>query len=92
MTVQKDDINGLAQKVQSSSSGNVLIVAHSDTLPGIVQKLGEATIASIGNTEYDRLLIVNIGGSNAATVTTLHYCHCESATPGSAIQGMHPQR
>lgn len=90
--VKKDDIDGLVQKVRSSSAGDVLIVAHSDTLSKIVQKLGAGDIAVIGNTEYDRLLVVHTGGSNAATVTTLRYCQCEGMTPKTAIQEMKPER
>ncbi len=53
------------------SSGNVLVVAHSNTLPEIMQGLGISSPPKIGETDYDDLFIVIPGAS--PRLLHLHY-------------------
>jgi broad specificity phosphatase PhoE len=55
----------------AAEKGNVLIVAHSNTLPAILAALGAQGV-TIPDTAYDQLFIVT--ASNPKGVTTLHYC------------------
>ncbi len=83
----------LVQKVRAAvQSGDVLIVAQQDTLPQIVQQLGGETIPAVGDSEFDRLIIVHVNHSGSS-VTTLRYCDCgvpASAPSHGMNQGMAP--
>ncbi len=82
--VNSADTDALVKKVHSTAAEAVLIVAHSDTLAGIIAKLGGGTIAPIATDEYDRLFILNSNSSNSAPVVTLRYCDCTADnTPAS---------
>lgn len=61
-TVPSKDTPGLVAKVKSAK-GNVLVVGHSNTVPDIVKGLGIATPVAIGESDYDNLFIVTLGGS-----------------------------
>lgn len=49
-----------------------LVVGHSDTIPAIVSALGGST-PPLGETEFDRMLIVHTDPAARTTVLTLHY-------------------
>ena len=53
------------------SSGNALVVGHSNTLPEIAQSLGVSTTLKIGETDYDDLFVVLTG--EAPRLIHLHY-------------------
>lgn len=53
------------------SSGNVLVVGHSNTLPEIMQGLGIPSPPKIGESDYDDLFIVITGRSSR--LLHLHY-------------------
>jgi broad specificity phosphatase PhoE len=74
--IASSDIDGLVEKLHSASAEVVLVVAHSDTLPGIIEKLGGGTIPAIGNAEYDRLFLVHSPDSKSSAAVTLRYCDC----------------
>jgi len=73
VSIASDDQNALVEKIRSAS-GNVLVVGHSDTLPGILQKLGIAQRVTIRSDEYDKLFVVIIAPDGAPAMTMLHYC------------------
>ncbi|MGH8077319.1 MAG: SixA phosphatase family protein [Lysobacter sp.] len=50
------------------ASGTVLIVGHSNTVPGIAAALCDCVVAPIGDSEFDRRLHVRIGGDGKATL------------------------
>ena len=62
----------------AAQSGNVLIVGHSNTIPGILSALG-APAMTIPDTTYDLLFILDT--SDPQHLTTLHYC---PSLPGDA--------
>lgn len=51
-----------------ASTGNVLVVGHSNTVGEIVQGLGVATPVTVGDADYDNLFMVTHG-----QVVRLHY-------------------
>jgi broad specificity phosphatase PhoE len=54
-----------------SSTGNTLVVGHSNTLPDIIKALGVSTPISIADSEYDNLFVVSAG--SPARLIHLHY-------------------
>lgn len=74
--VGSSNLNGLVEKLHSTSAGVVLVVAHSDTLPGIIEKLGGGAIRAIGSAEYDQLVVLQSGNSKSSAAVTLRYCDC----------------
>ena len=72
-----DDIDGLVKQLRADAGGNVLVVAHSDTLLKILRQLGAGDITPIGLHEYDRLFVFHYGTHNTkGSATTLRYCDC----------------
>jgi phosphohistidine phosphatase SixA len=86
-TVLKTNPDELVEKAKAAAlNGDVLIVAHQETVADIVQRLGGGTIPRVGPNEFDRLTILHLT-SSGATVTVLRYCDC--GVPASApAQGM----
>jgi broad specificity phosphatase PhoE len=71
------DVGALVAKLRADPPGGVaLVVGHGDTLPEIVRRLGGGTVPPVGDAEYDRLLVVTLGGGNQASVVTLRYAGC----------------
>jgi len=68
--VPAKDLDALMAKVKSAA-GNVLIVGHSNTLPGIVKRLGIDTPVTVGDADYDNLFVVT-GGAKPSLVR-LHF-------------------
>jgi broad specificity phosphatase PhoE len=60
--VPSSDTAALADRVKSAP-GNVLVVAHSNTLPGILKALGVDETVTIADAEYDNLFLVTRGAS-----------------------------
>jgi phosphohistidine phosphatase SixA len=54
-----------------SSTGNSLIIGHSNTLPEIIQALGVSTPITIADSEYDNLFVVTTG--SPARLIHMHY-------------------
>ncbi len=54
-----------------AKDGNVLIVGHSNTVPGILAAFGTSAV-TIPDTAYDQLFIFDV--ANPKELTTLHYC------------------
>jgi broad specificity phosphatase PhoE len=76
-------ILGLTVKVVTSKSaadlltqlkaekGNVLVVGHSNTVPGVIKAIGVATPVTIGDDEFDNMFLVSTG--TQPSVVRLHY-------------------
>ncbi len=75
-TVEYKDIPGLVEKLRSMPDKTVLVVAHSDTLPGILEKLGAGKVDPIKEDEFDRLFVFHYTGPASGSVVTLRYCDC----------------
>ena len=75
-TVEYKDIAGLVEKLRALPDKTVLVVAHSDTLPGIIEKLGAGKVDPIKEEEFDRLFVFHHTGPDSGSVVTLRYCDC----------------
>ena len=75
-TVEYKDTAGLVEKLRGMSDKRVLVVAHSDTLPEIIEKLGAGKIDPIKEDEFDRLLVFHHTGPTTGAVVTRRYCDC----------------
>jgi 2,3-bisphosphoglycerate-dependent phosphoglycerate mutase len=69
-TIDSKDVAGLLKKI-SSSTGNVLVVGHSHTLPEVLKGLGVTEPVTIGEDEFDSLFVVTRG--SPPTFVRLHY-------------------
>ena len=66
----------LARRVLAEHHGGiVLIVSHSNTVPGIVTALTNVPVHPIANTEYDRFTIVTAGAAGCQHVVQSQYGH-----------------
>lgn len=66
----------LAGRILSEHPGGiVLVVGHSNTVPGIVEALANVKIRAIERTEFDRFIIVTAGGKSCAHVLQAQYGH-----------------
>ena len=73
-----DDIAAFAKKLRAAAKDNVLVVAHADTLPKIIDQLGGGKIAPIEPSDYDKLFVFHYDRfGNKGSVTLLHYCDCK---------------
>jgi broad specificity phosphatase PhoE len=64
------DVSSLIARIRATS-GNVLVVAHSNTLPQIVKALGISTPVIMTEADYDNLFVVLAG--EAPRLIWLHY-------------------
>jgi broad specificity phosphatase PhoE len=55
----------------NGSSGNVLVVGHSNTIPDIIKALGITTTVSIADNDYDNLFVVIL--EEKPRLLRLHY-------------------
>ena len=67
--VPSKDANGLIERLKSSS-GNVLVIGHSNTVPAVLKALTGETV-TIGETEFDNLFVVT--GGSPGSLLRLHY-------------------
>jgi broad specificity phosphatase PhoE len=75
-TVEYKDTAGLVDKLRAMADKNVLVVAHSDTLPEIIEKLGAGKVDPIKEEEFDRLFVFHHTGPSSGSVVILRYCDC----------------
>lgn len=75
-TVEYKDTAALVDKLRAMPDKNVLVVAHSDTLPTIIAQLGAGKIDLIKDDEFDRLFVFHPTGQSSGSVVTLRYCDC----------------
>ena len=69
-TVPAQDRAALSAKLQGSS-GNVLVVGHSNTIPEIIKALGITDPVTIADNDYDNLFVVVLG--QKPRLLRLHY-------------------
>lgn len=68
----KGDAAAFAARLrQMRANGSVLIVGHSNTVPGIVAALCACDVAEMDESEYDRVSIVDIPADRAPRLTVL---------------------
>jgi broad specificity phosphatase PhoE len=66
----------LARRVLAEHHGGiVLVVSHSNTVPGIVSALTNVPVHPIASTEYDRFTVVSAGAAGCQHVTQSQYGH-----------------
>ena len=70
ITVPAKDRDTLVAKLKTSS-GNVLVVGHSNTIPDLTKSLGITTPVTIADNDYDNLFIVLLEGK--PRLLQLHY-------------------
>lgn len=81
LSLKADDIAAIVAAARARShSGDVLVVGHGDTVPGIVKALTGASI-TVPASSYDQLFIVRDGA-----LVALRYC--PAAEPGPQSQMM----
>jgi phosphohistidine phosphatase SixA len=69
-TIVKATDPGLTAAIQQAT-GNVLVVGHSNTVPGTIKNLGVGAPLTVGDDEFDNLFIVTPG--RTPQVLRLHY-------------------
>lgn len=74
-TLQRDLVYG--------TNGNVLVVANSDTLNFLVQRLHAGVLQPIAENEYDRLVVLSTAQGEAAPAASLHYCQPAAPAPAA---------
>lgn len=71
--IQANDVNAAAQKAeQAAAEGNVLVVAHSNTIAQLISGLGVHQQVNIADADYDWLFVVRTGPQ--PQLMKLHYC------------------
>jgi broad specificity phosphatase PhoE len=65
--------DALAATCALKSTGDVLIVGHSNTVVPIISKLGGPPIAVIGHEEFDNLFVLTLGGGSPPRLVHLKY-------------------
>jgi hypothetical protein len=80
------DTNSLERNVIYGTSGNALVVASTETLNFLVQRLHAGPMQPIGPNEFDRLLVFTANEGIASPAASLHYCQTGGpvAPPASA--------
>lgn len=69
-----DDLKVLAKMLlETPSSDDVLVIGHSDTIPGLLAALGAKEKVEIGPDDYDDLFIVAPSTAGVTRVHRLHY-------------------
>ena len=67
-------VEELVKELKAANSLPILVVAHSETLPPIVEQLGAGSITQPGTYEYDKLVIIPMHDGKARPAFILHYC------------------
>jgi len=68
------NIDALVANIRSHHRGEaVLVAAHSNTIPDIIQKLGADPIPPIAELEFDNFYVITIPASARAHTVRLHY-------------------
>jgi broad specificity phosphatase PhoE len=68
--IDPKDAAGLIEKVKATT-GNVLVVGHSNTVPDVLTRLGIADAPKLADTDYDNLFLVIRG--DKSSLVRLHY-------------------
>ena len=87
--IAANDTEGLVNAIRARTSGVVVVVGHSNTLPAIVAALGGPAI-KIADNEYDNLFVLTVGAAQSSLVR-MHYGSSEPAPPaGKKMEPMTP--
>lgn len=69
----KQDARAFAASLkQDHRSGTILVVGHSNTVPGIAAALCACAVAPIPDDEFDRRVSVHVDGNGKATLSDTH--------------------
>lgn len=60
-------------RVRELQGGTVVMVGHSNTLPGLIQALGGGAGQTIGDAEFDHLYVIAAPGTSQAKLASLRY-------------------
>ena len=72
--IEANSTDKLGNEIQDKHKGeNILVVGHSNTLPSIIEKLGNIKIQEINENEYNNLFILNISKNDRAKLLSLKY-------------------
>lgn len=71
--VSEGSLKQIVDKIYENSSGNVLVVGHTNTVPQAIKMLGGDIIPEFDSQKYDDLLIVTIYEKGKARVAHLKY-------------------
>jgi broad specificity phosphatase PhoE len=69
--IKADDVSDVVAKLKATTTGNVLVVGHSNTVPQIIRSLDIDTPVEIGDADFDNLFIVLPG--TPRRLVRLHY-------------------
>ncbi len=73
-TVAAAGIEALAQRIREEHVGDtVVIAAHSNTVPAIIEALGSEPVPAIPESEYSNLYVVSLPALGRAKTTRLHF-------------------
>ena len=68
-TIPAMDVEGLVSALKAApQEAVILVVTHSDRLPILAERLG-VKVEPVAETEYSRMLILNVSGSNTTAIT-----------------------
>ncbi|MBK7996812.1 MAG: histidine phosphatase family protein [Blastocatellia bacterium] len=72
--IEAKNTDKLLNEIESKHKGeNILVVGHSNTLPFIIERLGNIKIQEINENEYNNLFILNISKNDKAKLLDLKY-------------------
>lgn len=72
--VSPKDFAGIAKKILTQYRGKtVVVVGHSNTVPGIIEALGGPKMDEINETEFDNLFIVTVPKDRHASVVHMKF-------------------
>ena len=83
----KDHPDSVAAAVLRHRGGKILVVGHSNTLPGIIAALGGPRLPNLCDAEYSNLFVMYIPASGRVELTRQHYGARDPA-PDQACQEM----
>ena len=79
--------DSVAAAVLRHRGGKILIVGHSNTIPGIIEALGGPRLPNLCDNEYSNLFLMYIPASGKPELTRQHYGASDPA-PDQACQEM----
>ena len=79
--------DSVAAAVLRHRGGKILIVGHSNTIPGIIEALGGPRLPNLCDNEYSNLFLIYIPASGKPELTRQHYGASDPA-PDQACQEM----
>jgi len=72
-SVPKEDISGIVDMLQfDHAEDRVLVVGHTETIPGILSRLGATDPIQLGPDDYDTLFILTGADADAPRLMRLH--------------------